>query len=293
LAYKNDGTNLFAAYAWTYDARNRVTQFTSQDGTSDYTYDDTDQLTGADHSYQTDESYSYDANGNRTMTGYQTGTNNRLTNDGTYTYQYDDEGNRTKRTDNSTSEEVLYEWGFRNRLTKVTFKDEYGTTAKVVEHADTSVTRYLFTSRELDQDVDLQYNCARWYDAEVGRWISEDPLGFKAGDENLLRYVGNTPVVFVDSSGLEKTGPQGGQSGGGWWERIPLIGSLLKKLRKFDDAYKEAEQRGKELDDLSRNKDSKPLEDLQKPLGDSGVEVTQDMAKDGIKFYKKITKPYK
>ena len=29
------------------------------------------------------------------MTGYSTGTNNQLTNDGTYTYEYDDEGNRT------------------------------------------------------------------------------------------------------------------------------------------------------------------------------------------------------
>jgi YD repeat-containing protein len=121
LAYKNGGTNLFTTYGWTHDARHRVTQFTSQDGTSDYTYDNTDQLTGADHSYQADESYSYDANGNRTMSGYQTGTNIRLTNDGTYTYQYDSEGNRTKRTDNSTSEVVLYEWDFRNRLTNVTF----------------------------------------------------------------------------------------------------------------------------------------------------------------------------
>ena len=39
------------------------------------------------------ESFSYDANGNRTMTGYSTGTGNRLLSDGTYNYTYDDEGN--------------------------------------------------------------------------------------------------------------------------------------------------------------------------------------------------------
>jgi RHS repeat-associated protein len=56
--------------------------------------------------------------------------------------------------------------------------DSYGD----VQSGDTSVTRYLFTSRELDEDVDLQYNRACWYDPEVGRWISEDPIGFNAGD---------------------------------------------------------------------------------------------------------------
>lgn len=57
-----------------------------------FSYDATSQLTDADHSYQTDEAYEYDENGNRTSTGYQTGTNNRLLSDGTYAYEYDDEG---------------------------------------------------------------------------------------------------------------------------------------------------------------------------------------------------------
>ncbi len=49
---------------------------------------------------------------------------------------------------------------------------------------DTSLTRYLFTSRELDTATDLQYNRARWYDAGVGRWLSEDPLGFDQSSHN-------------------------------------------------------------------------------------------------------------
>jgi hypothetical protein len=40
-------------------------------------------------SSQTDESYAYDANGNRTGGGYQTGFNNQLATDGAYTYCYD------------------------------------------------------------------------------------------------------------------------------------------------------------------------------------------------------------
>ena len=43
-----------------------------------------------------------------------------------------------------------------------------------VTSGDTSLTRYLYTSREYDPAVDLQYNRARWYDSTVSIWISED-----------------------------------------------------------------------------------------------------------------------
>jgi len=46
-------------------------------------------------------------------------------------------------------------------------------------------------ARAVDQDNQLQNNLNRWYDARVGRWLSEDPTGFAAGDGNLYRYVGN------------------------------------------------------------------------------------------------------
>ena len=40
---------------------------------------------------QSNESYAYDPNGNRTNTGYSTGPNNELLSDGTYNYTYDAE----------------------------------------------------------------------------------------------------------------------------------------------------------------------------------------------------------
>jgi hypothetical protein len=40
------------------------------------------------------------------------------------------------------------------------------------------------------------------YDPRVGRWLSQDPLGFEAGDPNLYRFVGNAPVNAMDLSGL-------------------------------------------------------------------------------------------
>ena len=41
------------------------------------------------------------------------------------------------------------------------------------------------------------------YDPTIGRWISEDPLGFEAADTNLYRYVENEPNGSADPSGLK------------------------------------------------------------------------------------------
>lgn len=318
-----------ADYTWTYDAAGRLTQATSVDGTSNYSYDATSQLTAATHSFQTNETYSYDANGNRTLTGYQTGTNNQLLNDGTHTYEYDAEGNRTAKETTATGERVEYAWDHHNRLTGITYRDGVGTITKTVvytydvwdrrilkevddngdgsidrsetflydeahpsQHANgnltdivliysdpdgagsqpaalssrllhgpavdqvfadeqtngelywlltdhqgtvrdiadydammmqttvanhrtfnsfgnvtsesdpTTTTLYGYTSRETDTDANLTYYRARWYDSNSGQFISEDPIGFLAGDPNITRYVSNSPVTSVDPSGL-------------------------------------------------------------------------------------------
>ncbi|MHB9050184.1 MAG: RHS repeat-associated core domain-containing protein, partial [Pirellulales bacterium] len=64
--------------------------------------------------------------------------------------------------------------------------------------------RFTYTARELDSDTGLYYYRARWYDATTGKFMSEDPIDFAGGDENLYRYVRNRPLNFVDSSGRTK-----------------------------------------------------------------------------------------
>ena len=61
-----------------------------------------------------------------------------------------------------------------------------------------------YTGKQLDDATGLQHNLFRWYDSELGQWLSEDPLGFEAGDENLRRYVGNEALSKVDSQGLQE-----------------------------------------------------------------------------------------
>jgi RHS repeat-associated protein len=62
--------------------------------------------------------------------------------------------------------------------------------------------RYKWTGREVDAETGMQYNRARFYDPRTGRWLSQDPLGFDAGDSNLYRYVSNRPSDQRDPTGL-------------------------------------------------------------------------------------------
>ena len=66
---------------------------------------------------------------------------------------------------------------------------------------------FLFTARPFDSDSQLQNNLNRWYDPAVGRWLSEDPIGFAGGDGNLYRYVGNGVLTGLDSTGQKEREP--------------------------------------------------------------------------------------
>ncbi len=61
---------------------------------------------------------------------------------------------------------------------------------------------FRYTGKMFDSATGLQWNINRWYDPSVGRWISEDPIGFEGGDANLSRYVGNEVVARFDMLGL-------------------------------------------------------------------------------------------
>jgi RHS repeat-associated protein len=45
-----------------------------------------------------------------------------------------------------------------------------------------------YTGREFNTETDDYYYQARYYDPAVGKFISEDPIGFAGGDANLYRF---------------------------------------------------------------------------------------------------------
>ena len=69
--------------------------------------------------------------------------------------------------------------------------DSYGNVVSQSNPAFSS--RYRYTGREFDKDTGLHYYRARYYDAEIGRFVSNDPIGFGGNQLNLFAYAGNSP----------------------------------------------------------------------------------------------------
>jgi RHS repeat-associated protein len=61
--------------------------------------------------------------------------------------------------------------------------------------------RFGFSGREWDAETGLLHLRARYYDPELGRFISEDPVGYEGGDFNLYRYALNRPLHLKDPTG--------------------------------------------------------------------------------------------
>lgn len=187
----SNATSAVAFYNFEYDSADRITQISDVDGTTDYNYDLTNQLTGANHTDvdNPDESYSYDANGNRLTShkhgsGYVRGANNRLESDGRYSFQYDGEGNLMSRTEIATNKVTEYTWDYRNRLVEVTDRSAAGTPVQKVAFT------YDAMDRRLSKTVD-----ANPFDT-VGGAVTH----FVYDRENVL-------LDFVDADGVAGANP--------------------------------------------------------------------------------------
>ncbi len=57
-----------------------------------------------------------------------------------------------------------------------------------------------FQGQYFDEETGLHYNTFRYYDPEIGRFITQDPIGIDGG-VNLYRYATN-PIAWIDPKGL-------------------------------------------------------------------------------------------
>uniref|UniRef100_UPI0021D93153 RHS repeat-associated core domain-containing protein n=1 Tax=Pseudomonas sp. RIT-PI-S TaxID=3035295 RepID=UPI0021D93153 len=62
-----------------------------------------------------------------------------------------------------------------------------------------------FQGQYFDAETGLHYNTFRYYDPEVGRFVTQDPIGLLGGD-NLYRYAPNT-FSWTDALGLASSNP--------------------------------------------------------------------------------------
>jgi RHS repeat-associated protein len=77
--------------------------------------------------------------------------------------------------------------------------DSYG---RVTKDTNPGFQPFGFAGGLYDRDTGLTHFGAREYDAETGRFISQDPLDFSGGDTNLYAYAAGDPVNAIDPDGL-------------------------------------------------------------------------------------------
>jgi RHS repeat-associated protein len=131
--------------------------------------------------------------------------------------------------------------------------------AKTYESSPSNGDRYTWASREWDGNISLYYNRARWFDPATLRWMSQDPMGFDAGDSNLYRYCNNQPTNATDPSG--EIGGAGVYHLGEAWpfssENVPQGGTQVAEKDRL--IFKDAT-----IADLDRDYSTTPFADLAK-----------------------------
>lgn len=197
LTYDSNG-NLIGDGARTYvwNARNQLIEITQGGSTiASFAYDATGRRISRAESGQT-TTYLYDGldavqetrggTANAILTGL--GIDER--------YARDDTGGRSYfLTDALGSTRAL-----TNASGAVVNRYDYTPYGQATQTATGFSNPYLFTGREQDANGLMHYR-ARYYDAGMGRFISEDPLGLGGGDLNVYAYVGGDPLTYTDPTG--------------------------------------------------------------------------------------------
>ncbi len=90
----------------------------------------------------------------------------------------------------------------------------FDTFGKLESETDGSIDlAFAFNGKWTESETGYTHHLNRWYDAVIGKWLSEDPIGFLAGDANLSRFVGNQALSHFDPDGLDEVMSLGTGSG--------------------------------------------------------------------------------
>jgi RHS repeat-associated protein len=190
----------------------------TQNGTRQFEWDFENRLTQVVTPAAGSVSYKYDALGRRIQRAPSSGAATNFVYDGDDVVKdLNSDGSLVEYLNGAGIDNKIRQKGSANNTTYYFSSDNLGSTmaltdakGKLLEKlsydaygnsAGSTRTRYGFTGRERDSLTGLLHYRARSYDPQVGRFISEDPIGL-AGGVNQFAYVGNNPGNRTDPSGL-------------------------------------------------------------------------------------------
>jgi len=215
----NEVTALSDGTSFTYDDNGNRTQKTKGSDTWVYTYDYANRLAKVEKNSATMGEYVYDGDGRRLQTTENSATTTYMYSgtkvlyeenaNGTAAYIYGPTGRLAKRTTiNQESSTFYYHTDLLGSTRLVTDEDKSIISA-ITYHPFGEVDvregseDYLFAGKEKDA-TGLYYYGARYYDPEIGRFITRDILrGNRFVPQSLNRYTYcfNNPLKYVDSWG--------------------------------------------------------------------------------------------
>ncbi|NQZ12142.1 MAG: hypothetical protein HRT35_33745, partial [Algicola sp.] len=208
--------------SFTYDTMGNITSKSLSSMAVSYVYDSTTKrLNSASVSGSKSKSYSfaYDKKGAVTHTGSVDLLRNQagqvIGTDGHY-YVYDGSGKRVKDTKNGKhrysiydlSGRMIYQWDQQTEtITDYIFLGKERVTEAQVSLGDGSQsvdnTNVGYTGHQWDDDSGLNYMQARYYDPLLGRFLSNDPVGYdNVHNFNRYTYANNNPYRYVDPDGM-------------------------------------------------------------------------------------------
>lgn len=206
---------------YTYDNNGNLLSKVDGSGTRTYTWDSDNRLKQVTLPGGLTVNYKYDALGRRIQRTTSAGADERFVHDG-YDVLLDLNSSLAVTTSYLNEPGIDAHLRLTNTTTGVSYflTDHLGSTSALTDASGNLVetfsydsfgnnagsvrTRYTYTGRERDPDTGLLYYRARFYDTQLGRFMSEDPIGFTTGDVNLYGYVLNNPANFRDPSGTQR-----------------------------------------------------------------------------------------
>ncbi|NUQ39712.1 MAG: hypothetical protein HUU23_18370, partial [Caldilineales bacterium] len=238
VTYTYDAANQLLSssdgWSFSYDANGNLRTRAKSGQTTTYTWDVRDRLTRIDYPDGSFSAFAYDAQGRRISRRDRQGTTTYFIYEGwnlvqeaasdgavlanyiydgldhplamnrggaTYYYRYDRQGNVTGLTNGAGVLVASYRY------------DPWGNLIATGGSNPNLTNPFRFAGREWDADSGLYYLRARYYDPDLGRFLSRDPLHLTMPGANHYLYAANNPANAGDPMGLDVANRR-------WWQTV-------------------------------------------------------------------------